>query len=81
MSLLGFDALGRFAIGQISSLPTVVVLPASTGSCIVAGLDANFFRDFEAWLPGQFATPGWVTCGVQDEAWSPSIIQPDPWTI
>jgi hypothetical protein len=57
MSLLGFDALGRFALGQLPGGRTTISLPAAAGSFALAGQAATFTIK-EAADAGSFALAG-----------------------
>jgi hypothetical protein len=79
MSLLGFDAPGRLALGQISAIVTLN-LPASAAFYLVTGNAAGLSRDFEAWLPGPFDHDDWMARTIQSEAWMPRTKLSETWT-
>jgi len=56
MSLLGFDALGRLALGQLPK-SSLIVLPAAAGSFALTG-NAVTFKVTEAIAVGSFALSG-----------------------
>jgi hypothetical protein len=79
MSLLGFNTVGRFALGQITTIVTIS-LSASANSFLVTGNAAGLSRDFEAWLPLPFDTDGWTAAAVDGESWTPESAQAETWT-
>src|SRR3954470_18123898 len=79
MSLLGFDAPGRLALGQISTIVTLN-LPASAASYLVTGNAAGLSRDFKTWLPGPFDHDDWMARTIQREAWIPETKMMETWS-
>ena len=78
--MLGFDALGRLALGQLS--PTrPLEIPASCGSYAVVGLDAGLLRDFEAWVPRPPDTSTWTAGPAHGDAWTPKPVPSETWTV
>jgi hypothetical protein len=89
MSLLGFDAPGRLALGQLSAFGTT--LASSAGTYAVTGTPAAF-GIFLSSATGSFAVTGVTASYSRDfEAWFPrpfdadnwigSVIQGEAWTL
>lgn len=81
MSLLGFDAVGRSALGQISHPgATNFILAALTGTYALTGNAASLCRDFVNWLPITSQSETWTAQTAQSESWTPKTEQDETWT-
>ena len=81
MSLLGFDAPGRLALGQLSTIgPFNPSMRSDSGGYSVTGYDTGFTRDFEAWLPRRLNDAGnWTGKTVATTAWTDQALSPESW--
>lgn len=77
MSLLGFDASGRLALGQLPA-PRHLVLTSVRGSYVVEGQSASF-EVGEAWVMRATPAATWADSAKQVETWIPAIKQSETW--
>lgn len=89
--MLGFDALGRISLGQISKSGSVT-LTAAAGSYTVTGV-AALFKITESWAvdAGDYLVTGsaanlcrdfvnWLPKTAQSETWTAQTAQSESWT-
>src|SRR5262249_484116 len=73
------------SLGSYSATPLVtplgVLLLSGTGEIDVAGYDASFTRDFEAWFPRPFDADEWINSAIEQDAWMPEVTSSESWTV
>lgn len=80
--MLGFDALGSLALGQLGrGGVTNTTMAALAGSYVVTGNAAELCRDFINWLPASSGQPeAWTARAAQSDPWTPKTSQDETWT-
>jgi hypothetical protein len=67
-----------FAING-NAAPLVTSASFGMGSFAVAGFEANYTRDFEAWFPRPFDTDGWRGNFIESEPWTGKVTSSGAW--
>ena len=72
--------LGSYSVtGAVT--PLGVLLLSGSGEIDVAGYDASFTRDFEAWFPRPFDADEWINSAIEQDPWMREVTSSESWTI